>query len=115
MHDDSPRISWKLAVVEKLLRGNDGFVRAANIRTTQGKTNRPIARLIPLEVSSNSMGDDCTLPRNVPDQTITDSDPSSNTTKEIGRPKRMAAECGREKVRNWVKELGSPPPEDVTD
>ena len=47
IHDDTPRITWKLAVIEELLKGKDGLVRAANIRTAQGKTNRPIARLIP--------------------------------------------------------------------
>ena len=35
------------------MKGKAGLVhvRAAKIRTSQGRTNRPIARLIPLEVS----------------------------------------------------------------
>ena len=33
IHDDKPRLNWKLAVIEELLMGNDGLVRAANIRT----------------------------------------------------------------------------------
>ncbi|XP_052245628.1 uncharacterized protein LOC127854604 [Dreissena polymorpha] len=33
IQDDSPRIRWKLAVVEELLTGNDGLTRAAKIRT----------------------------------------------------------------------------------
>ena len=53
VHDDTPRITWKLAVIKELMKGKDGLVRAAKIRTLQGRTNRPIARLIPLEVSSN--------------------------------------------------------------
>ena len=53
VHDDTPRITWKLAVIEELIMGKDGLVRAANIRTAHGRTNRPIARLIPLEVSSD--------------------------------------------------------------
>ena len=52
VHDDSPRITWKLAVIEELMKEKDGLVRAAKIRTAQGRTNCPIARLIPLEVSS---------------------------------------------------------------
>jgi len=52
IHDDTPRITWKLVVIEELLRGKDGLVRAATIRTGQGRTNRPIAKLILLEVSS---------------------------------------------------------------
>ena len=31
VHYDSPRISWKMAVVEELIIGGDGFIRAANI------------------------------------------------------------------------------------
>ena len=42
-----------MAVIEELMKGNDGLVCAAKIRTAQGRTNRPIARLIPLEVSSD--------------------------------------------------------------
>ena len=53
VHDDTPRVNWRLAVIEELVRGNDGLVRAAKIRTTQGRTNRPIAKLIPLEFSSD--------------------------------------------------------------
>ena len=110
VHDDSPRISWKLAVVDELLQGNDGLVRAANIRTAQVRTNFSIARLIPLDVSSNSVSNDSAFVRDVSTQSTTNSDPSSNATREVGRPKRRAAECGRDKVRNWIKELSPPPP-----
>ena len=34
--------------------GRDGLVRAANIRTSNRKTNRPIEKLYPLEVNSLS-------------------------------------------------------------
>ena len=55
MHNDTPRMTWKITVIEKLIRGNDGLVRAANIniQTATGRTNRPITRLVPLEVSSS--------------------------------------------------------------
>ena len=43
IHDDAPRITWKLAVIEELLNGKDGLVRAANVRTTQGRTDKLIA------------------------------------------------------------------------
>ena len=39
VHDDIPRINWKLAVVERLITGLDGITRAAEIRTSGGKTN----------------------------------------------------------------------------
>ena len=50
--DDTPRVTWKMAVIEELFKGNDGLVRVANIRTVGGRTNRPITRLVPLEVPS---------------------------------------------------------------
>ena len=36
IHDDSPRISWKMAVIENLIKGNDGYVWAAEVRTNSG-------------------------------------------------------------------------------
>ena len=51
MHAENvPRSSWKLAIVKKLLRGSDGLVRAAEIKTHSGVTNRSINLLYPLEV-----------------------------------------------------------------
>ena len=74
-------------MVEELLRGNDRLVRAANIRIAQGKTNHPIAWLIPLEVSANSLSNDSTCVKDVSTQSAANSDPSSNTTREAGHPK----------------------------
>ena len=52
MHAENvPRSSWKLAIVKKLLRGRDGLVRAAEIKTNSGVTNRSIHLLYPLEVT----------------------------------------------------------------
>ena len=52
VHDDTTRVNWKLAVIESVNRGADGMIRSANIRTANGRTNCPIARLYPLEVSA---------------------------------------------------------------
>ncbi|EFX63919.1 hypothetical protein DAPPUDRAFT_334814 [Daphnia pulex] len=54
VHDDKPRKDWKMAVVEKLIRSQDGQIRAADIRTANGKTNRPISKLYPLQVAEPS-------------------------------------------------------------
>lgn len=51
IHNENKRFSWKLAVVENLIRSADGKVRAAEVRTANGKTNRPINKLYPLELS----------------------------------------------------------------
>ena len=48
-----PRSSWKLAIVKNLLRGSDGLVRAAEIKTHSGVTNRSINLLYPLEVKTD--------------------------------------------------------------
>ena len=52
MHAENvPRSSWKLVIVKKVLRGSDGLVRAAEIKTNSGVTNRSIHLLYPLEVT----------------------------------------------------------------
>ncbi|XP_077865185.1 uncharacterized protein LOC144351341 [Saccoglossus kowalevskii] len=52
IHDDIRKcIHWHMAIITKLLPGKDGIVRAVEIRTRLGKTNRPIAKLYPLELS----------------------------------------------------------------
>ena len=45
VYNEGPRMDWRLAVVEKLIAGGDGLIRAANIRNSSGKTNRPIVKL----------------------------------------------------------------------
>ena len=52
IHEDNvPRSSWKLAIIKRLICGSDGRVRAANIPTSTGVTNRAIHLLYPLEVT----------------------------------------------------------------
>lgn len=53
IHDDTSRLTWKLAVVEELVRGRDGFIRSATVRTQNGLTNRPIVKLYPLEIGDD--------------------------------------------------------------
>ena len=83
VHDESPRILWKMAVVTDLVRGNDGLVRAAKIRMKNTETSRPIVKLYPLEIRSAT--DDA-------DQSICDED----------RPKRDASVKAKENIRKWL-------------
>ncbi|XP_060561037.1 uncharacterized protein LOC132720829 [Ruditapes philippinarum] len=54
VHQDSPRTRWKLAVVDSLIIGRDGSVRAARIRFSNGLyATRPIVKLYPLKVIDN--------------------------------------------------------------
>lgn len=49
--DNSPRTMWKMGVIEDVITGHDGLVRAAKIRTSKGLvTTRPIVKLVPLEI-----------------------------------------------------------------
>ena len=102
MYDESPRSTWKLAIVEELRTGKDGLVRAANIKTSQGRTNRPIAKLIPLEVST-PIATETDRPNSVAQK-------DTHTVKDTvdKRPQRAAAQRGREKVMNLVEQLGPP-------
>ena len=43
VYDDTPWINWQLAVIEDVIKGSDGMIRAANIRTKAERTNRPIS------------------------------------------------------------------------
>jgi len=56
VHDDVPRSRWQLAVIEELIEGPDGGIKAATIRTNTGKTNRPVTKLFPLEVNAVNEG-----------------------------------------------------------
>ena len=106
IHDEKPRIDWRLAVIEDLIPGGDGLIRAASIRTSTGKTTRPITNLYPLEVNTN-------LHTNTTADTTDDPNPTDDTSDTpSSRPQREAARKGRSRVNEWSKVLCAPP-EDV--
>ena len=51
VHDDGPRANWRLAVVIDVVTGHDRLIRSVHIHTNTGRTNHPISRLYPLEIS----------------------------------------------------------------
>ena len=104
IHDDAPRAGWKLAVVEKLITGSDGVTRAGEIRTARGTTNRPIVRLIPLEVNEQSETRNWT-------QVISQNDSEGI---QVDRPTRLATLTARNKIKQWTDEIRAAP-EDVMD
>ena len=86
VHDDCPRKNWKMAIIESLNMGNDGRVRSANICTGNGTTNRPVAKLYPLEVTDKGDAE------SIHDEVVTQdscNQPTSN------RPQRAAAQRAR--------------------
>ena len=108
INDDVPRTKWKMAVIEQLIRGNDGYVRAATIRYNGGRTNRPISKLYPLEVSSVE-----TVDQNSIDDHDKDNQ-GSNAADQITRQStRSSAMKAKGNIANWTKMLLSPAPEDV--
>ena len=111
-------------MIEGLNRGNDGYIRSVTVRTASGRTNRPIARLYPLEVSV----DECSvnkgseeLKQQETDQQGTDQQGTDqqdvHDSQDITlqqRPVRRAMIKARDQVTEWTKMLCRPP-EDVED
>lgn len=107
IHDENhPRGLWKLALVEELIKGSDGQVRGARVRTQSGLDrsvilNRPVQHLYPLEVASENMVDD---------QTNCDGNvPSHNSVIQTNetRPTRRAAIRARDQLRQDVFNIES--------
>ena len=118
VHDDTPRINWRLAVIEDTISGEDGLVRAANIRTSTGRTNCPITKLYPLEVTTSEPLPQLknTLPyqnKNTPStsDSISVAEPLKNSSDDR-RPVRQATLKARQQVKEWAEVLCGPP-EDV--
>ena len=105
VHDEGPRVNWRLAVMTRLMVGGDGLTRAAEIQTSTGITNRPITKLYPLEVNSS------TIPSN-----DTPNEPEKTTSEEIQpvnqRPMRQSTRRAAERISEWTNTVCAPP-EDV--
>jgi hypothetical protein len=103
VHDDTKRVNWRLAVVQSLIKGKDGLVRAANIKTSTGHTNRPVTKLYPLEVKSNSATTE--KPKITIDGTLDAKNPLTNPhpadviVRKSSRPVRAKARLVKEKLK----------------
>ena len=120
-HDDVPRVTWRLAVIEDLIVGGDGLVRAATIRTANRTTTRPITKLYPLELNEGRTLD----VRTRQDENDTETEghtnatlpPVNSTTTTTTRPSRVqraAAMRATNLMKEWASVL-SEPPEDVAE
>ena len=92
--DSTPRIFWKLAVVQELITGKDGHVRNAKVKVlnNSGKPvllKRSISHLIPLEVHSALNSTSCKKKRS----DVSDVE-KGETDKSGGRPRCTAATIG---------------------
>ena len=116
------RNSWRIGLVESLVIGKDGNISGALLttRSNEGKrTNisRPVQKLIPLEITSDSSNIDSSLnneninrnehvkgtsdmiidnPNIALNDEISSCDVASSNVKSYPRPRRKAAETGEE-------------------
>ena len=95
IHDDA------LGVIEELVRGNDGFIRSVTLCTANGRTNRPIACLYPLEVEDSSTS--VNSPKQVSESPVQNDDGTSR------RHPRGAAVRSRDQLKEWTDILRCPP------
>ena len=99
-----------------LIAGRDGLIRAAVIRTANGNTTRPITKLYPLELNATEekeLGVEKSLTATTDSDNITP-DPD-NSGSEHSRPQRASARKATDQVKEWVRLLFAPPPEDVVE
>lgn len=100
VHEDViKRPLWKLAVITKLLPGEDGLVRAAEIRTANGTTNRPIVKLYPLEITA-----DVSLPCDDKDSQPNTQQPNGpDSSKQLkSRPQRASAIEAKRRIKSCL-------------
>lgn len=105
VHDEErPRGFWRLARVEGLITGADGFVRGATYKTRRSSTlRRPIQLLYPLEIRNE-------------DKSVASDDQGSPALNHYSKgfqqplqsrrnPRRAAAPEAERRRRTWVEEL----------
>ena len=71
IHDDNKHLFWKLGIVTDLYPGRDDSIRVAKLRTSNGKTTRPIVKLYPLELNIDWSGENV---NSNPQGVVSDSD-----------------------------------------
>ena len=108
IHNDTPRTTWKMGVVEALITGGDEIVRAVTLRTATGLTNRPVAKLYPLELNVTTKSEEETETTAEEDTDATQS--TSSTRTESARPQRSSARRAAVKINEWSGVLAAPPP-----
>ena len=83
IHDDCPRVFWKLGKIINTFPGTDGLIRSASLKTEKGILERPITKLYPLEI----LVEECAA-----DTNSSDGNTSDNNDLPVNRlPRRLAA------------------------
>ena len=87
--DNKKRVLWKLGRVVDLLRGKDGVVRGAKVKTDSkysgGIIERPLQKLFPLEMGRGEVEDD----KSIDKEAVASDDPPnpSKLTREASCPR----------------------------
>ena len=106
IHDeDHPRIFWKMGKIEDLVKGADGVVRGAIVRSGSklALLKRPIQRLFPLEVSSNP-GSTCPSTDHVESEQEVSLEKDPPEPQRV-RPQRVASQRARKRIKGWIDQL----------
>ena len=109
-----PRGQWKLAVVQEVLTGRDGLIRAAVVKVAgsdrqQSTLRRPIQLLYPLEIHSNistvTSSGDTPEPSSEPESCELVRGEDVDNVNPPTHPKRDAARRARKVTKDWITEL----------
>ena len=99
IHEDvTPRSSWPLGLITELHRGHDNHIRSATVKTATGVTNRPISKLYPLEVYTET-----NFANKSDTKQPADDAHATKTTDDVNnpRPQRTAAR----RARDWFQRV----------
>jgi len=107
VHDEKPRMQWRLTIVEELIKGRDNLIHAAHVRMNNYRTTHPIVKLYPLEVShptSEESSDDSNGPQDLQDsrETVREVVNSNTTSSSDCHGHRKAASKVLERISNWT-------------
>jgi hypothetical protein len=89
-----------IVIIEHLEYGNDGLARSARIRTKAGFTNRPIARLYPLETAAAALSDN--IAQSDSNELVHTNQNNKDQTLNNQRPQRRATAKAREQIKHWA-------------
>ena len=87
--DNKDRNKWKLGIVEELIAGRDGIVRAVKLRAGKSYLERAVQQLYPLELSC--------------DRSREAQRPPLNPEASVFRPRRDAAVAARLRVQELAE------------
>ena len=85
----------------QLNKSKDGLICSANIRSATGRTNHPIVRLYPLEVTA-------TEETGRPPSVETSDTQNEESPALLERPVREAARGGKKQMKEWLTSLCAP-------